>query len=194
MPVNGYSSAGTQDSQWLKACPVLVKVSEARICSELTEVSDNLITFFLHNLCKQQFSDPCNWWKWGRCAAEGYALCTGDIPWHIPDTKYRCAWNPCIDVRNLIWGINTSLSVFLLSNNELTRWRNVLILGFFARDHTQKMSVKSVKFWQSNKQIKMHSTIWSVTLQLQITYHHLFKKRGSYNYDFIIFSVIGAII
>lgn len=46
----------------------------------------------------------------------------------------------------------------------------------------------------------MHPTVWSGTLyshlpsQLQNIYYHLFKKRGSYNYDFINFPVVGEII
>lgn len=84
--------------------------------AQLTELSDNLITLFLWNACKKQFSDICNGRKLGRCATEGYVLCTGDIQCHIPDKKHRCARTPCIDVRNVILGINICLCVFLLTS------------------------------------------------------------------------------
>lgn len=136
----------------------------------------------------------------------GYVLCTGDIQCHIPDTKHRCARTPCIDVRNLILGINICLCVFLLTSWTYRMKKCFDYFFFFfpvtvcAREITWKMSAQMIKFWQNNKQIKMHPTTWSGTLysqlpsQLQSIYYYLFKKRGSHSYDSINVSVVGEII
>lgn len=99
--------------------------------AQLTELSDNLITLFLWNTCKQQFLDICNWKELRRYATDGHVLCTGDTRCHIPDIKHGCARTPCIGVRNLVLGINVFLSVLLHSNNELTVWF-FFLSGFFS--------------------------------------------------------------
>lgn len=86
-------------------------IIEARIGS--TELSSNLITFFLWNIREekknQTVGNEVN--QIGVPPRDGYVLYTEYIHCHIPKTNHRGALTPFLNLRKLILGINLFLSI-----------------------------------------------------------------------------------